>query len=182
VNAFAFVAMDAYQGEVAHRFEEDRDGTDILAEGSVVLEQDGQQDAHHVIGQVADEEQYEHGVFGGFPVMEQQEDENQRQREHDITDEAEFLSRTLGLLVRQQVENHGRPAGIAAPAATEEQRPENLGDSIVQHASTHHAREEIIPEALNLHILPADEAEKDEHVDAHAKLDELASVFPSSLR
>ena len=36
--------MDAEQGEVAHRLEKDRDGTDILAEGAIVHEQDGEED------------------------------------------------------------------------------------------------------------------------------------------
>ena len=70
VDALAFVAMDAEQGEVTHRLEEDRDGADILAEGAVVLEQDGEEDAHHVIDQVADEEKHKHGVLGGFTIME----------------------------------------------------------------------------------------------------------------
>ena len=91
--------MDAEQGEVTHRFEEDCDGADILAEGAIVLEQDGQQDAHHVIDQVADKEKHKHGVLGGFAKMEQQEDEYQRQREHDVPDEAEFLSWAFGLFI-----------------------------------------------------------------------------------
>ena len=138
MNTFFLVAADAEQGEVAHRLEEDRDGADILAEGTVVFEQDGEEDSYHVINQVADKEKHEHGLLGGFAVMEQQEDEDERQRKHDVTDEAEFLSRTLGLLVGKQVEDHGRPASIAAPAATEEQGSEDLGDGIMQHACTYH--------------------------------------------
>ena len=41
--------MDAKQGKVTHRLEEDRDGTDVLAECAVVLEQNSQEDAHHII-------------------------------------------------------------------------------------------------------------------------------------
>lgn len=61
--------MDAEQGEVTHRLEEDRDGADIFAKGAIVLEQDGEEDAHHVIDQVADKEEYEHGMLGGFTKM-----------------------------------------------------------------------------------------------------------------
>ena len=77
VDTLAFVAMDAKQRKVTHWFEEDRDGADILAEGAVVLEQDGEEDAHHVIDQVANEEKHKHGVLGGFAIMEQQEDEDE---------------------------------------------------------------------------------------------------------
>ena len=136
VDAFALVAMDAKQREVTHRLEEDSDGADILAEGAVVFEQDGEEDSYYVINQVADKEEHEHGVLSGFAVMEQQEDEDERQRKHDVTDEAEFLPRTLGLFVGKQVEDHGRPASIAAPAATEEQGSEDFGDGIMQHACT----------------------------------------------
>lgn len=91
--------MDAEQGEVTHRLEEDRDGADVLAESTIVLEQDGEEDARHVIDQVADKEEQEHGVLVGFTVVEKQKDKDERQRKHDVTDEAEFLSRALGLLV-----------------------------------------------------------------------------------
>ncbi len=68
--------MDAQQGEVAHLLEEDRDGTDLFAESAVVLEHNGKKDARHIIDQVADEKQHEHGVLVGFVKMEQQEDED----------------------------------------------------------------------------------------------------------
>ena len=69
MDTFVFVAMDANQGEVAHRLEEDGDGTDIFAEGAVVLEQYRKEDTHHVINQIAYEKQQEHGVLRGFAEM-----------------------------------------------------------------------------------------------------------------
>ncbi len=68
--------MDAQQGEVAHGLEEDRDGTDVFAEGAIVLEHNGKEDARHIIDQIADEKQHEHGVLVGFAEMEQQENED----------------------------------------------------------------------------------------------------------
>ena len=68
--------MDAQQGEVAHRLEEDRDGTNVFAEGSIILEHHGKGDADCVIDQIADEKQHEHGVLVGFVEIEQQEDED----------------------------------------------------------------------------------------------------------
>ena len=137
-DALALVAMDAKEGEVTHRLEEDRDGADVFAEGAIILEHDGKEDSYYVINHVADKEEHEHGVLGGFAVMEQQEDENERQCKHDVTDKAKFLSRALRLLVGKQVEYHGRPASVAAPAATEEQGSEDFGDGIMQHASAYH--------------------------------------------
>ena len=59
MNALTFVATDAQHGEVTHRLEEDRDGTDVLAEGAVVFEDHGERDADRVVEQVADKEQHE---------------------------------------------------------------------------------------------------------------------------
>ena len=44
-DAFAVIAGDAQEREVAYRLEEDRDGADVLAEGAVVLEGVDQGDA-----------------------------------------------------------------------------------------------------------------------------------------
>ena len=38
LDAFALVAMDTEQRKVTHRLEENRNGADIFAEGTVVLE------------------------------------------------------------------------------------------------------------------------------------------------
>ena len=119
MNTFFLVAADTEQGEVAHRLEEDRDGADVFTESAVVLEHHGQRNTNHIIDQVADEEEHEQGVFGGFAEMKQQKDKNQRQHKYDITDEAQLPSLSLWLFVRQQVENHGCPAAVAAPAPTE---------------------------------------------------------------
>ena len=119
MDAFAFVATDAQHGEVTHRLEENGDGTDVLAEGAVVFEDHGKRDADRVVEQVADKEQHEQGVCGRFSKVHQQEDEHQRTRKYNVPDETQLSSRALRLLVRQQVENHGRPAGVAAPAPTE---------------------------------------------------------------
>ena len=164
LDAFALVAMDAQQGEVAHRLEEDRDGTDVFAKGAVVLERHGEGDTDRVIDQIADEEHHKEIVRGGFPEMEQQEDKSQRQCKHDVTDETYLLSRALRLFVRKEVKDHGRPAAIAAPTPTEKQWTEDLGDGIVQNARTHYAREQIIPKAFNLHVLLTNQSEENEHV------------------
>ena len=70
VNALAFVAADAKQGKVTHRLKEDRDGTDVLAESTVVFEYHGQGDAKRVINHISDEKEHEHGVLGALTVME----------------------------------------------------------------------------------------------------------------
>ena len=101
LDTLLLIAADTKPGIVAHRLEEDRNRADILAKRTVIFERDGQQDADHVIEQIADEENHEHRLLGGFPEMEQQENENERQRENDVTDVADLLPRTLRLLVGQ---------------------------------------------------------------------------------
>ena len=109
--------------------------------------------------------------------MHQQENKHKRTCEHDVSDVSQLFSWTLRLLIGQQVENHGRPAGVAAPATTEEQRSEYLGNGVMQNTRPHHAGKQVVPESFNLHVLLAYQTEEDEHVGAHTKLDELPGVF-----
>ena len=120
MDAFAFVATDAQHGEVTHRLEEDCDGADVLAEGAVVFKNHGERNADRVVEQIADKKQQKQGVCGCFPKMHQQENEHKRTCEHDVSDVSQLSSWTSRLLIGQQVENHGRPAGVAAPAPAEE--------------------------------------------------------------
>jgi hypothetical protein len=70
LDTFFFIAVDAECGKVAHRFEEDRDRADVLAKGAVIFESDCENNAHHIIDQIPDEENHEHRLLGGFPEME----------------------------------------------------------------------------------------------------------------
>ena len=63
VNTLIFVAVDAQEREVAHRLEEHRDGAQILAECTIILECECQCDARDVIERVSGEEQPEHNAF-----------------------------------------------------------------------------------------------------------------------
>lgn len=179
LDTFFFIAVDAKHGKVAHRLEENRDRTNIFTEGAVIFECDGENNAHNVIDQISDEEKHEHGVFVGFPEMEQQKNKDEGKGEYDVTDVADLLSRTLRLLVGQEVEDHGRPAAITTPPATKQQRTENFGNGIVQNARTYNPGKQIVPEAFNLHVLLADQSQKDEHVGTHTELHELTGVFLS---
>lgn len=58
------------------------------------------------------------------------------------------------------------------------QRAEYFGHSVVYDRRLKNAQEEIVPEALYLHVLPAYEAEVHEHVQAHRKLHRVSRVFP----
>ena len=85
----------------------------------------------------------------------------------------------MWLLVGEEVEDHGGPAGIATPTAPEEERPEDFSDEIMKHTCAHHTGEQVIPKTLNLHVFPAYQSEKDQHISAYAKLDEFSGIFPS---
>ena len=50
VDAFAFIAVDAQQGKIAHGLEKNRNGTKILAERAVILKGERQSNARKGIG------------------------------------------------------------------------------------------------------------------------------------
>ena len=52
----------------------------------------------------------------------------------------------------------------------------------MKHARTHHAGEQIVPEAFDLHVLLADQPEEDKHVGTYAELDKLPGIFLPSRR
>ena len=84
--------MDAQPREITHGFQERSYRAEILAKGTIVVENDGKSNAHHIINDVPDNEQTEKHVVSGFPKIKQHPDESQRQREHDVTDEPNLFS------------------------------------------------------------------------------------------
>lgn len=61
--ALALVAAHTQQRIVTHRLQEDRDGADIFAEGAVVFQHQGEDDADHIIEYVAGDKKVEHRRF-----------------------------------------------------------------------------------------------------------------------
>ena len=181
MDALLLIAVDAQQGKIAHRLEEHRNGTQILAERPVVLAHAGKRNARRIVKRVSGEEQPEHDLLQVRNFhQEQPGHQRQRQGEHGIAQHAQFFfSRLLRLLVGQKVQHHGRPAGIAAPAAPEQQRPEDLRHRVVDGRRLKYAEEQVVPEALDLHILVGDHAEVQQHIAAHRQLYEVAGIaFP----
>ena len=77
----------------------------------------------------------------------------------------------------QKVQNHGSPAGIAAPAPAKKQRSEDFGDCIMNGCRFKNAQKQIIPEAFNLHIFIGKKTEINKHIQAHAELNDQTGVF-----
>ena len=171
--------MNTYPREIAHGLQEHGHGAEVFAEGAIVAEEDGENDTQDIIDDVPDDEQAEKDFVRGFSEVIEYPNEYQRKRKHNVSDETQLLSGTLWLFVGQQVENHGRPAGIAAPAPTEKQRSEDFGDEVVDRCSTKNTGSQIEPEALNLHVLLAYKAKEDKHIQTDGKLNKLSCVFLS---
>ena len=74
----------------------------------------------------------------------------------------------------EQVERHCRPAGIAAKAAPKDERPENLRHGVVDGSGLENAEEEVIPESLDLHVLPPEHAQIDQQVQPDKPLHGVA--------
>ena len=93
-DALFGIVLDAEQGEVTGRFQEDRHWADVFAEGAVILKGEGQGDARDVIDCVTDEEAVKHDPLQiGYLQKKQGTDEKQGACEHQITDESQIFSR-----------------------------------------------------------------------------------------
>ena len=66
--ALALVAPDTQPREIAHRFQEHRDWTDVLTESSIVLEEESKCDTHEIIEHITSQKQFEHGGVVGLPI------------------------------------------------------------------------------------------------------------------
>ena len=156
-DAFAVVALHPKQGEITHGLEKNRNGTDILTESPVVMEPERQKNAHGIIKAVAQEKgPKENGLFVLDAQQKQGGDEAKGGGEDDIAYPPNAFSGPGGGLVGQEIQHHGGPAGIAAPAPPENQRPKDFGNGIVNGGSGEAAAEQIVPKALQLHVFPAD--------------------------
>lgn len=177
--AFLLVAPDAKEGIIAHRLQKHRYRTNVLAKGAIVLEHDGEDYAYNIIYNVSRNKYHEHRIGICHAEPEKKQYDSQREGERDIANEAPFLSWRFRLLVRQQVKNHCRPTGKAAPSPTKQQGAEYLGNGIMKRASPKNAIEQVVPKALNLHILATHQAKKHKHIGADAKLSELPCILPA---
>ena len=64
MDTLILITVDAQKREIAHRFEKNRNGTDILAESPVVMEPERQKNAHGIIKSIAQEKgPKENGLF-----------------------------------------------------------------------------------------------------------------------
>lgn len=77
----------------------------------------------------------------------------------------------------QKVQNHGGPAGIAAPAPAKKQRTKDFCDGIVDGRRFKNPQKQIIPKAFNLHIFIGNKTEINKHIQSHAELNHQTSMF-----
>ena len=119
MDTLILITVDAQKREIAHRFEKNRNGTQVLAECPVILKQEGEHNT-------------DKGNKSAFPARKSQNmicsrcatcirnspDTNARdRRKHHIAKEAQlFFSWLLRLIVGQKVQHHSCPAGVTAPA------------------------------------------------------------------
>lgn len=176
--ALVLVALDPDGGEIAHGLQQDGDGTDVFAKGPIILEVEGQNNPHGIIQKVAAKKAPEHDTFKpSDPHKKEARHKQEGKRKYDVTDEAQFPARRLRDFIRQKIQHHRRPAGVPAPAAPEDQRPENLRHSVMDRRRLKNAGKQVVPKALDLHILIADQSEIYQHIQAHKKLYDPPSVL-----
>lgn len=108
--------------------------------------------------------------------QKQRTDKKERCGESDIPDPTDFPAGLFRDFVGQEIQDHRRPARIAAPSAPEDQRSEDLGYGVMNRRCLEDAREQVIPEALDLHVFPTDQAEIDQHIQTDEQLYDAPGV------
>lgn len=128
----------------------------------VVFEWKGQYNPYKAVGDISCEKRPEHDAFDVT---------------HIIPDPADFFAGLPGRFVGQEIQRHGRPAGVAVQATAKNQRPEDFGHRVVDGGGLEHAGEEVVPKALDLHIFNADQPQIDQHIQPHQKLNNAPGVL-----
>ena len=171
------VAGDPEQCKIAHGFQENSDRAYVFAESPVIMKRECKRRAERIVKHVAAKKQPEHYTLQIPHAGDEQHRHKDKGRgKGDITDKAQFPARLLRLSVRQKVKQHRSPARISAPASSEHQRPEYFRNSVMDRSSFKHSGKEIVPEALDLHILPAYKSKVDQHICTDEKLRESSRV------
>ena len=115
----------------------------------------------------------------GFSHKEQACNNGQRECKHDVADKTKFASLTFWRFIRQQIEDHCRPAGIAAPPPTEKQWAKDLCNEIMECGTSEDSGYDIELESLYLYILPANQAEEYQHIRTDQELGQFAAILPT---
>lgn len=106
MDALILIAVDAQKREIAHRFEKNRNGTQIFAERPIILKQEGKHNTDKVIKRISGQEKPEHDLLQMCHLHQKQPGhQRQRQKKHHIAKEAQlFFSWLLRLIVGQKVQ------------------------------------------------------------------------------
>lgn len=81
-----------------------------------------------------------------------------------------------GHLEGQKIEDHGRPAGVAAPAAAEDKRTEDFGHGVMDGRGLKNTGEKVVKKAFQLHVFPGYQPQIYEHVQADHQLHHAAGM------
>ena len=178
MDALILIAVDAQKREIAHRFEKNRNGTQVLAECPVILKQEGEHNTDKVIKRISGQEKPEHDLLQMCHLHQKQPGhQRQRQKKHHIAKEAQlFFSWLLRLIVGQKVQHHSCPAGVTAPATPKKQRSENFCNRVVDSCCFENAEKQVVPEPFDLHIFTGNHAKVQQHIAAHRQLDEMPGI------
>lgn len=123
----AFVRIDLHfpDRESGARFHQYRNRTYVFAKCTVILKNRSQNNGNRKIGRITDEQpvEFHEGAAGKIThaiAIPEYEHQSQCREKMKITKKPPIAQSALfRFYPRQKVDNHGRPAGPAAPAATE---------------------------------------------------------------
>ena len=63
MDTLILITVDAQKREIAHRFEKNRNGTQIFAERPIILKQEGEHNTNKVIKRISGQEKPEHDLL-----------------------------------------------------------------------------------------------------------------------
>ena len=176
-DALFLIARYPEQGKIAHRLQKDRYRAEILAESTVVFASECQRNANRIIQDISNKKRDKQDLFHVLGLhQEKYRHIDKGCCKGDVSEEPQLFPRCLRYFVGQKIQNHGCPAGVAAPPPSKDQWTEDFGHCVVDGSCFKNAEEQVIPKSFNLHILVGENTEVQQHIAAHRPLHELPGV------
>ena len=98
-NTLLFVTLNPDYREITHRFQKDRDRTNILTERSVIFKSECQNNPHNIIQNIPHNKSYKHDFFHiSYVIQKKYHHEKKRKWKCDIPDKAYLFFAAWGFL------------------------------------------------------------------------------------
>ena len=146
-------------------------GFDFITPPAISQSPEALAEYERIINDITNDKCPEHYLFNiSYMDKEQRRNKYKRSSKRNISDPSDLFPRARRRLIRQKVKHHRCPTCIATPTSAKKQWPKYLCNCVMYCCRLEYTGKKIIPESFYLHILFADQAKINQHIQADQEL------------